>query len=512
MTQANAIINTSNYRWFLENIVAASDPGCVDLFAMPVGEKPKLIRCDKTDEILLSHEAKGKVYDSWETVVANNAGKKIPLYYTPNTFYGNKRQIEHLCSLRACWVDFDCHGAYVSEDLAKDFYSFLVFRLQHDDFPTPTAVWSGRGIHLIWPIQSADKGSLGEWMCVQEALREYLEHIIEDIDVLNGWTADSKAQDAARILRMPGSYNTKGKSWAAVLAVSSVPRSPLGSLSELLDISPEKIRMHNRKLSDAYGCTERGSRPIQPVLGHARLEKMIAFAQNREWELDGVRNSFLTIAASFLAGIDPTTALSELQKLNQRLKSPLSSSEILATAKSCLKYRYVWSNARICKILGMTESEKKLFCSSLKGRAWLLAQKNKKDFRKPNRTRDALRAKRKAAKLDARKQFPILREKGYTAAQIAKQFGVSERTVKRYWNTVVVIGRVTGHIKKRGWKRRRRESHIRVHFHAVISFSHQSVFQQNAPPAPAPSTLKGKYGADYFFDTSVPKRFENKYS
>jgi len=106
------------------------------------------------------------------------------------------RKVNNLKRLNALFVDIDCYNKGLTQEQ-------VLYELEMDYFdskiPTPTFVInSGRGLYLIWKINE-DKNALPTWAKTEEYL----------IDQCAAFGADSQSSDAARVLRVPFSINSK---------------------------------------------------------------------------------------------------------------------------------------------------------------------------------------------------------------------------------------------------------------------------------------------------------------
>ena len=118
-------------------------------------------------------------------------------YISINTFYKTYRRIECLKELRACYIDLDVYNTgftkeQVMMNLDENYYNKTI--------PIPNfTIDSGRGLYLIWLINTVPSKALPLWKAVEEYF--YKE--------LKCFGADRKALDPTRILRTVGSENTK---------------------------------------------------------------------------------------------------------------------------------------------------------------------------------------------------------------------------------------------------------------------------------------------------------------
>ena len=132
------------------------------------------------------------------------------VYVSMNSFLTSKsRAIDNLKRLNALYIDLDCYKMGLTREqvlywLETDYFGKII--------PCPTFVIdSGRGLYLIWKI-SEDRNALPKWKRVQEYFAEKL----------NEFGADEQALDAARILRVPYSVNTKSNSRVKIIRYNDV--------------------------------------------------------------------------------------------------------------------------------------------------------------------------------------------------------------------------------------------------------------------------------------------------
>jgi hypothetical protein len=127
-----------------------------------------------------------------------------------NSFMTSKlRTVDNLKRLNALYIDLDCYKVGLTKEQ-------VLYRLETDYFgrviPCPTFVIdSGRGLYLIWKI-SEDRNALPKWRRVQEYFAEQLRDL----------GADEQALDAARVLRVPYSINTKSGSMVKIIRFNDV--------------------------------------------------------------------------------------------------------------------------------------------------------------------------------------------------------------------------------------------------------------------------------------------------
>jgi hypothetical protein len=136
----------------------------------------------------------------WRTRRAGDAIKLLAeeakaenVYFSVNQFNG-RRQVRHLAALNALFVDVDSHGSEVNLSSLMD---DRLGALSRAGVPEPSlVVFSGRGLHFYWIINSVPATTLPRWQACQRHLQRLLQ-------------GDPAAVDCTRLLRVIGSVNTK---------------------------------------------------------------------------------------------------------------------------------------------------------------------------------------------------------------------------------------------------------------------------------------------------------------
>lgn len=124
------------------------------------------------------------------------------------------RRRENVASLKALWYDIDVKpGAYATTEEAK---AALHEVIKNTNMPMPTvAVLSGSGgLHVYWTLDQTL--TLQEWQPLADALAEAARR--------NGLKGDLGCTvDAARVLRLPGTFNRKGDQNNPVQLIAMAP-------------------------------------------------------------------------------------------------------------------------------------------------------------------------------------------------------------------------------------------------------------------------------------------------
>jgi len=122
------------------------------------------------------------------------------VYITHNRFYG-ARAVSQVAELSALYTDLDYYNI---PDLSwmhpLGVLELALDNLQLAGIPRPSlAIATGRGIALVWRHEPEPRSALPRWDRCQKEIYEALEEL----------GADPSARDAARVLRLVGTYNSK---------------------------------------------------------------------------------------------------------------------------------------------------------------------------------------------------------------------------------------------------------------------------------------------------------------
>lgn len=122
------------------------------------------------------------------------------VYITQNRFYGS-RATDRIAELSALFSDLDY---YKDNDLIhmppEGVFDMALDALLRAKIPFPSlAIFTGRGLALVWRHESVPGHVLSKWARCQQGIFEALEPL----------GADPGAKAAARVMRLVGTYNSK---------------------------------------------------------------------------------------------------------------------------------------------------------------------------------------------------------------------------------------------------------------------------------------------------------------
>ncbi|KAF2784652.1 replication protein, partial [Clostridium perfringens] len=199
-------------------------------------------------------------------------------------------------------------------------------------------------------INAVPSKALPLWKAVQEYLYNQLKY----------FGADRQALDATRILRVPGSINSKSKTVVNILDeyeyIYDLREIQNGFLPELKPYEkkkgrPSKINYIYRERSLYYG----------------RIQDIIKLCELREYDLKGHRELILFLYRYYLCSFteDIEKALNDALELNSMFRQTLSEREVIRATRSAERCyldknkQYKYKNETLIELLEITEEEQK---------------------------------------------------------------------------------------------------------------------------------------------------------
>lgn len=240
-------------------------------------------------------------------------------YITPNTMYKPFRKVENIRQFRALYIDIDG----VEDDQIGTSYKILELA-ENKVIPKPSMIVnSGRGIHIYWKIINAPYGALYTW----QELEDFLYHKLKALG------ADRQATDGARILRLPGTINSRNNKECRIISNENIQYSMYDLREEYLnykvkteqtgDISIKKSTSHKVIANSFFNSYS---------LHIARASDIITLCELRNYNVKNYRNMILHCFA-YWKGIyirDEEELAKEVIDLNNSFKEPLKENEVNA--------------------------------------------------------------------------------------------------------------------------------------------------------------------------------------
>ena len=348
------------------------------------------------------------------------------IYITLNTFYKPCRRLENIKELNTLFIDLDYYKIgktkdQVLMDLEKNYFN--------QSIPIPNYVIdSGRGMYLIWIINAVPSKALPLWKAVQEYLYNQLKY----------FGADRQALDATRILRVPGSINSKSKTVVNILDeyeyIYDLREIQNGFLPELKPYEkkkgrPSKINYIYRERSLYYG----------------RIQDIIKLCELREYDLKGHRELILFLYRYYLCSFteDIEKALNDVLELNSMFRQALSEREVIRATRSAERCyldknkQYKYKNETLIELLEITEEEQKYMIiiiskeeykrrKRIRNKNSYDGEKAKKIYQEKLKSQGKLSEKEKISQ--RREKILDLLDKGHTQKEIYTLMKISKRT------------------------------------------------------------------------------------
>ena len=348
------------------------------------------------------------------------------IYITLNTFYKPCRRLENIKELNTLFIDLDYYKTgktrnQVLMDLEKNYFN--------QSIPIPNYVIdSGRGMYLIWIINAVPSKALPLWKAVQEYLYNQLKC----------FGADRQALDATRILRVPGSINSKSKTVVNILDEYEYIYDLREIQNEFLpELKPyEKKKGRPSKINYIY--RERS-------LYYGRIQDIIKLCELREYDLKGHRELILFLYRYYICSFteDIEKALNDVLELNSMFRQALSEREVIRATRSAERCyldknkQYKYRNETLIELLEITKEEQRYMTiviskeeykrrKRIRNKNSYDGEKAKKIYQEKLKSQGKLSEKEKISQ--RREKILDLLDKGHTQKEIYTLMKISKRT------------------------------------------------------------------------------------
>ena len=342
------------------------------------------------------------------------------IYITLNTFYKPCRRLECIKELNCVYIDLDYYKIkYTREqiimNLEENYFNKII--------PTTNYILdSGRGLALIWLINKVPSNALPLWKAVQEYLYNQLKE----------FGADRQALDATRILRVPGSINSKSKTVVSIIDEYDYIYDLREIQKEFLPELKTKEKKKGRPKKINYVYRERS-------LYYARIQDITKLCELREYDLRGHREIILFLYRYYLCSFteDVQKALGDVLELNGMFTYPLKENEVIRATRSAEKCyldknkEYKYKNDTLIELLEITEIEETYMTTIISKNEY----KRRHREREKNRYLEKLKAdgkiKEKDKLLQRRIKIKDLLAEGLEQKDICLRLNISKRTYIR---------------------------------------------------------------------------------
>ncbi len=313
-------------------------------------------------------------------------------------------------------------------------------------------------MYLIWKIEAESNFALPIWQCLQKYLCDKLQYL----------GADAKAIDAARILRIVNTVNSKSNTYVKVIKDNRMYFNQCYLLKKLqaqylpeltteiaLSLKAQKENNYVEKVSATRG------RPRQVVAYHrelflyqSRLLDLCKLIDLRQGQCKGHREIMLFLyrywSCCFTA--DTEQALEDVLALNEQFNEKLKKSEVVSATRSAeVAYKttnkeYRYTNSKLIKLLQITQQEQEQLLTiistkeikrrkSIRNKQYHLENRERILENKKQSYENKLRNNGKKTKNEnneeLRKKISDLQSQGHSLKDIAKLLDISYKTAKR---------------------------------------------------------------------------------
>ncbi|MGL4739414.1 MAG: DNA-binding response regulator [Sarcina sp.] len=399
--------------------------------------------------IQLGKDGNVKEKSNYKNTTLNEIIKKYigleDVYITPNTSFNGVRSVNTIRQLRSLYIDIDIDlEAYSKNDVIA-----LTYLLSDEGkLPKPSLILdSGNGLHYYWRIKNAPSQALGAWQTLEDYLYFQLKH----------FGADSRATDAARVLRLVETINSKNGKVCSTILVNNYTYSMYDLLDEYINKPYLKEKKKFKKTTKVITNKFFNSYSLHL----ARLDDIVKLCEIREFRVNGYRN-FILHCYAYWTGVclrDLNQLNENVREFNNRFSDPLPSSQVEAILR-CIpkainkfieyeqgiilnkdkriskgmrdKGGYWYKNSTLIERLDITIDEQK----SMKTIIGTSIKYERKNIirRETRRNKNGL-TKREQQKQDTINSVKSLKEQGLNNTQIAKALNISRVYVSRIINS-----------------------------------------------------------------------------
>ena len=294
--------------------------------------------------------SKDKEFSQWhylvEELLKQNFNKEN-VYISMNTFYKPMRRIENIKELTSNYIDLDTYNTKFTKtqilmNLEENYFNKII--------PRPTLILdTGRGLLLIWCIERVPYMALPLWKAIQEYLYSQLKE----------FGADRKALDATRVLRVPGSINSKSGTRVKILEKYDYVYTLREIQREFLpDLDENRPKKKGRPKKIVYVHRERS-------LYQGRILDLVKLCELRNYDVKGHREIILFLYRYYLCYFyeDEQRALEDVLELNKEFIHPLGEKELIRATGSAEKVfkskdkQYKYKNETLIDILEISDYE-----------------------------------------------------------------------------------------------------------------------------------------------------------
>lgn len=346
---------------------------------------------------------------------------------TLNNIY--TRSNKDVLQLRTLYIDID------QVENSDDVIAAINNLVKDKVIPKPhKVVFSGRGLHIKWFIKDY-AGTIKKNMNVWDRLENYLIKTLKKA-LGNIAEVDSRVKDPVRVLRVEGTINSKNDKVVKCLVNN---KHKLYDLYDLYNTyTPYKPQEATEQKKSKRSIKLLKSKT---TLNYARLKDLNRILELRDYDLTGIRNSFLMFYTTYYILVNNSNyddTLQEIKIIASRIKSKhcTSLSELKSFVRNGLKKveehkegkKVLPKSETIIEWLEITEEEQRELIT-LKSKE-IKQENNNIQRRNKRRNKEGLTLREQQKKKKEREIKGLIKE-GLNMNQISKELGINRSTLSR---------------------------------------------------------------------------------
>lgn len=372
-------------------------------------------------------------YDEFEEVINKYSGY-YDVYATQNTISNTyTRTNKDVLQLRTLYIDID------KVNNTDEIIELINNLVKEKVIPKPhKIIFSGRGIHIKWFIKDyagTSKKNMNVWSRLQNYLIKTFKNSLKSMGEV-----DKRVKDPSRVLRIEGTINSKSDKVVKCLVNNE---HELYDLYELYNIyTPYKPQKATEQKKSKKGIKLLKSKS---TLNYGRLKDLEKILELREYDLTGIRNSFLMFYTTYYILVNNSNyeeTLQEIKVVASRIKSKkyTSLSELKAFVRNGLKkveehnegQKVLPKSETIIEWLDISEDEQRELIT-LKSKK--IKQENNNAQRREKRRNDEGLTPKQAELKKLKVKILELKEKGLNNSEIARKLNIDRKKVSRLVNS-----------------------------------------------------------------------------
>lgn len=356
---------------------------------------------------------------------------KRDIYYTPNTFNSPiKRQRDYLWQLHRFYIDID-HKKGTRAIESFEVVGAIEQLVENKKIPEPTEyINSGRGIHVYWDIANCHIMLLDLWEKIENYLFNQVKEIEKDIENIE---VDKRATDPTRLLRLPGTINSKDNS----KCYSMLKRDD--NIYNIFDLKKAYIKPNKAYKKNKSNMAYLPTKNLY-TLNKSRLEDFKAIVSLRNGEVKGYRNTLIMLYSYHYRLINEITVeelINITKEFNKSFKEPYKIRELISVCRSVnrtVKHfqedeskGYKFTNKYIIDSLDISEQEQRKLLTIISTDE----KYRRNNERRTPRNEEGLTPKQAELKI-LREKIINMKKSNIKNKEIAEKLNIPVKTLERY--------------------------------------------------------------------------------